>query len=117
MEQYPLQSTLDTCHNATSYRYLIIYVIICNYQSLCTAGLQGKGANYSLDSFEKINCHLWKIIFLYISMTTKPKHYFVVQKVTSHFLTVQQITALLKTQSHVLLNSVLLNSCSNIPMP
>lgn len=32
-------------------------------------------------------------------MKTKPKHYFVVQKLTSHFSTVQQITALLKTVS------------------
>lgn len=49
-------------------------------------------------------------------MKTKPKHYFVVQKLTSHFSTVQQITALLKTQSHVLLNAVLLKSCWNISM-
>lgn len=49
-------------------------------------------------------------------MKTKPKHYFLVQKPTSHFSTVRQITALLKIQSHVLLNAVLLKSCWNISM-
>lgn len=61
MQQYLLRSSLGTSHTATSYRYSITHVNICNYQGLCTAGLKGKGVNYSLESFEKINCHFWKI--------------------------------------------------------
>jgi len=107
MQQYLLQSSLDTSHTATSKRYSTTHVITCNYQRLRTAGLEGKSANYSLESSEKINSVIYgKLYFFTFQWKQSPDT--TLWYTNSHH-TFQQFNILLRylqTQSHVLLNAV-----------
>ena len=70
MQQYLLWSSLDNCHSATSYKYSLTYVIIRVDVLLVS---KRKGANHSLESFEKINSVIYRKLYFFTFLYKKKK--------------------------------------------